>query len=235
MPYKNDSGVLYEQLVNKLERQITEGTLKKGDKLPSENTLAKENNISRVTVRQALKLLTEMGLIETRKGIGSFVVESNPEAVDAKVQDFMQRFQDNFNQAMRVKIMIEPSIVASVALNATEEQIAKLEDIWSQVSPTTGKKHYNELCIQFHLSLIEIADNPLLLEFYEKLEDMEHMYLRDLLLPTDKSKAMRLADIEQHSRILKAIKEHKPDLAYLYCKEHLEFFFNFYSDLQKEA
>lgn len=235
MAFKSNSDILYEQLVNKIENQITQGILKEGDRLPSENNLAKENGISRVTVRQALKLLNEMGLVKTRKGIGSFVLESNPETVKAKVEDFIQHFQDNFNQAMQVKIMIEPAIMAYVAQIASCEQVKKLENIWSEVSLTTSKKIYNELCIQFHLALIEIADNPLLSEFYCKLEEMEHMYLHELLLPSDSSKAMRSADLEQHGRIIKAIKEHKPDLAYLYCKEHLEFFFNFYTNLQKDT
>ena len=54
MIYRKESGALYEQLVGKLEQQIADGTLRQGDKLPSENMLAKENSISRVTVRQAL-------------------------------------------------------------------------------------------------------------------------------------------------------------------------------------
>ena len=232
MIYNENSNVLYEQLVNKLEKQIADGTLKGGDKLPSENTLAKENNISRVTVRQALKLLTEIGLIETKKGIGSFVVDSDLQNASDKVSEFMKRFEDNFNQAMQIKILIEPSIAAHVALHGNPQQIKKMEDLWSQMTVSMGKKQYNELCIEFHLALIAAVGNPILLDFYRKLEDMEQMYLRDLLLPRELSRTMRIADIEQHGNILRAIKDQSPDLAYLHCKEHLKYFHQSYSEVK---
>lgn len=234
MIYKENSGILYEQLVNKLEQQIAAGVFKKGDKLPSENTLAKENNISRVTVRQALKLLSEMGLIETKKGIGSFViVNSDPQKINEQVNKFLQNFEDNFHQAMQVKILIEPDITKYVAQIATDQDILKLESLWQQMNDVTSKKTYNELCNKFHLALIEIAKNPLLLNFYKMLEEMEQMYLRDSLLPNYKSKNLRLEDIKQHGKILNAIKEHRPQMAYLYSLEHLEYFYNYYEDLRK--
>lgn len=235
MAYREDSGILYEQLVNKLERQIAAGVLRQGDKLPSENTLAQENNVSRVTVRQALKLLAEMGLIETRKGIGSFViVDSDPKQVNKKVNDFLRRFEDNFHQAMQAKILIEPSIAKYAAEKASENAVAKMESLLEQMKSASGRKRYNELCITFHLALIETAENPLLLDFYRKLEEMEQMYLRDLLLPHDKSRQLRIQDIEQHGKILRAVKERRSDMAYLYCLEHLEYFYNYYKDSQKK-
>ena len=232
MVYGNDKGALYEQLVSKLEGQIISGELQSGDKLPSENTLAKENNVSRVTVRQALKLLSEMGLIETRKGIGSFVTESDPYLVEGKVKDFMERFRGNFYQAMQVKIIIEPSIAAYAAENCEKADIRKLEELWRLMADAKGNKQYNQLCVEFHLALIGMTKNSLLLEFYRHLEDMERMYLRDLLLPADLHKELRRADIEQHGKILQAIREGRPDMAYLYCKEHLEYVYEHYSEAE---
>ena len=72
--FQKNGTALYEQLVNKIEQEISSGKLAPGDRLPSENTLAEDNGISRVTVRQALKLLSEMGLIETQKGIGTISI-----------------------------------------------------------------------------------------------------------------------------------------------------------------
>lgn len=228
MVFKNENRALYEQLVSKLEEQIISGELQSGDKLPSENTLAKENNVSRVTVRQALKLLAEMGLIETKKGIGSFVTESDPYLVEGKVRDFMKRFRENFRQAMQVKIIIEPSITAYAAANGEETDIRRLEEYWRLMADAKGNKQYNRLCVGFHLALIGMVNNPVLLELYHHLEEMERMYLRDVLMPTELAKELRRADIEQHGKILQAIRERRPEMAYLYCKEHLEYVFEHY-------
>ena len=236
MIYKSDSGILYEQLVNKIESQIADGILQQGDKLPSENALAKENNISRVTVRQALKLLSEMGLIETRKGIGSFVaVSADPNGISAKVNSFLQKFEDNFKQAIQIKILIEPAIAKNAAQKADPKDVERMAEIWQEMSTANTKKHYNKLCILFHLALVATAKNPLLSEIYQKLEQMEHMYLRDLLLPAEKSKKLRIVDIEQHGKILHAIQDHNAELAYLYCFEHLQYFYNYYEDLQNSS
>lgn len=231
---RKESGALYEQLVGKLEQQIADGTLRQGDKLPSENMLAKENSISRVTVRQALKLLSEMGLIETKKGIGSFVaVASDPNDVQNKVSSFLQRFEDNFKQAIQIKILIEPTIAKNAAKKPNSREIAQMADYWQCMHHAKSKKQYNELCVAFHLALVETAQNPLLLQFYQKLEKLEEMYLHDLLLPSDKSKKLRQTDIDQHGKILQAVRQGNSEMAYLYTLEHLQYFYNYYTNLQR--
>lgn len=231
--YQQDSGPLYRRLVSKVEEQIARGELRQGDKLPSENALAAANGVSRVTVRQALKLLTEMGLIETKKGIGSFVlVDTNAERVDEKVDAFLQRFRREFQQAMQIKLLIEPSIARRAAETADEEALETLTASWRQMDSAPDKKGYNAAAVAFHLGLVALMNNEVLLDFYRKLEKMEQMYLRDSLLPRKKSRYLRQKDVEQHGKILQAIRRKNPEMAYLYTLEHLEFFYQVYQDPQ---
>lgn len=64
---------LYEQVVEQIREQIAKGVYQKGDMLPSEKELIAMTGVSRITVREALKTLAEVGMIETKKGKGSFV------------------------------------------------------------------------------------------------------------------------------------------------------------------
>ena len=65
---------LYEQVVEQIKEMIAQGIYQKGDMLPSEKELMQMTGVSRITVREALKTLAEVGIIETRKGKGSFVL-----------------------------------------------------------------------------------------------------------------------------------------------------------------
>ena len=63
--------ILYEQVARMILNSIADGIYRKGDMLPSEKDLIEMTGVSRITVREALKKLAEMGIIETRKGKGS--------------------------------------------------------------------------------------------------------------------------------------------------------------------
>ena len=70
---KNNPIPLYYQLVERLKEQIQLGDLKPGDQLPSERELSDQHGISRMTVRQAIAYLVQQGLLEVKRGIGTFV------------------------------------------------------------------------------------------------------------------------------------------------------------------
>lgn len=79
-----DRPKLYEQVVEQIKNMIVQGIYKKGDLLPSEKELIEMTGVSRITVREALRLLNEAGVIETHKGKGSFVVVDGSELESGK-------------------------------------------------------------------------------------------------------------------------------------------------------
>lgn len=66
---------LYEQLVEQIKSMIAQGVYQKGSLLPSEKELMESTGVSRITVREALRILSQAGVIETRRGKGSYVLE----------------------------------------------------------------------------------------------------------------------------------------------------------------
>ena len=70
-PIKNTK--VYEQVIDQIKNMIDEGNLKKGDKLPSERSLVEQLKISRASIREALRALEVIGLIECRQGEGSYI------------------------------------------------------------------------------------------------------------------------------------------------------------------
>ena len=96
--YRVKTGVkLYTQVLEQVKSMIAQGVHKKGDLLPSEKELIEMMGVSRITVRKALQILSEAGVIETRKGKGSFVAPQNRELLR---EAQLRRVEDILTQAV---------------------------------------------------------------------------------------------------------------------------------------
>src|SRR5665647_3539080 len=91
-PIKNTK--VYEQVIDQIKDMIDKGTLKKGDKLPSERNLVLQLEVSRASIREALRALEVIGLIECRQGEGNYIKSS---------------FQDNLFEPLSIMFMLEGS------------------------------------------------------------------------------------------------------------------------------
>ena len=98
--YRVKTGVkLYTQVLEQVKSMIAQGVYKKGDLLPSEKEIIEMMGVSRITVRKALKILSEAGVIETRKGKGSFVAVDASELAPASMD--LKKYCESFVQATR--------------------------------------------------------------------------------------------------------------------------------------
>ena len=64
---------VYEQVIEQIQKNIMDGTFKKGDKLPSERELSEKMAVSRTSIREALRVLETMGVVESKQGEGNFI------------------------------------------------------------------------------------------------------------------------------------------------------------------
>ena len=123
---KINKSSMSDQIYNIIAENISKGTWKAGDKLPSESELAESFGVNRLTVRGALQKLNAMGVIETRTGSGSFVVDFNFEDYIRAASAFYinsNLMQDLINFRMTIEI----ECVHLAAKNGTEEELKELE------------------------------------------------------------------------------------------------------------
>ncbi|MFH0957135.1 MAG: GntR family transcriptional regulator, partial [Pseudomonadota bacterium] len=83
-------GRLYEQIVDRIENRILNGELEPGDKLPPEHELAKQFGVSRTAIREAMKALSQKGLIVVQPGRGTFVIDSTSSAMRNSIDLFVK-------------------------------------------------------------------------------------------------------------------------------------------------
>lgn len=210
---------LYEQVMDQIRDGIVQGIYKKGDLLPSEKELMQMTGVSRITVREALRVLAEVGVIETRQGKGSFVLVDRealtPDLVTAEKQ---AEYARRFLATDEARLLLEPELARQAAKNATAEDLAQMEKLLHHKhGRTMGENAFDE----FHLAVARAAGNPLLTEFLEHLMELEYQGRTafSLTLPEDQKRTSDILN-DQHRKIFEAIRDGDGEFAYFYMKEH---------------
>jgi len=216
---------LYEQVVDQITAQILNGNFKKGSMLPSETELIKMTGVSRITVREALKVLLDVGIITTKKGKGSFVLVDTDELIGSETdRNKRLEYKNIFLESSRARALIEPAAAAYFARTATREQIENLE----HASNSAKTSKYDEYMDQFHMIIMQAFNNKLLMNFFESLIKLEQGR-PNINLVTPEHQINIAADLmQQHQKILEAIKEHNPEFAFFYMKEHCMYLISVY-------
>ena len=226
-----DTTPLYEQVVEQIKSMIVQGIYKKGDMLPSEKELIQMTGVSRITVREALRMLAEVGMIETRKGKGSFVLVDQENLVSSEAdKEQKQEYQTFFINSSKARLVLEPGIAREAAINADEDDIAAIE---KTLEVRKGGRSLESS--GFHYAVARAAKNPLLLEFMNSLleteEQAELRFQAVLRLATPEHQKRTSAElVNQHRKILEAIRNHDPEFAYFYMMEHTRYLLHSYEE-----
>lgn len=211
-PARKRSHTLAHDLVAELTQSILLGQIKPGQKLPAENAIVREHGVSRTVVREAISKLQASGLVETRHGIGTFVLERLPE----------QGLRLNVDTALSVRSILElrmgleTQAAALAAKRRSPEQLMQMRQALDDYQRLLAN---NDSCVEedkrFHLLIAEATGNTCFTEI------MQH--LGSSMIPrtrvnaaerggVDLAKLGQLANLE-HEAILNAIKKQDPDAA----------------------
>ena len=153
---------LAEHAVDQIERLIIEGRLVPGQKLPSERDLGAKLGVSRPTLREAIRALTIMGILESRQGDGTYVLDAEAGFLlrPAKV---LLASEGGLDWLSEVRGMLEGGAAAFAATRATAPEIAEVEE-WLSAYPT-GEMSTDEIRardVRLHSLIVTATHNPLL-------------------------------------------------------------------------
>jgi GntR family transcriptional repressor for pyruvate dehydrogenase complex len=167
-------GRLYEQIVDRIENRILEGELEPGDKLPPEHELAKQFGVSRTAIREAMKALSQKGLIVVQPGRGTFVIDSTSSAMRNSIDLFVKIGSiDGIVDLVEVREIMEPEIAAMAANRATQDQIADmLEAVEAMDKAMNNPEAFVEADLDFHLALAKATHNTLIPILIDALVDL---------------------------------------------------------------
>ena len=207
-----------EQVFTQLKELLVQGEWKPGEKLPSENELAAQFGVSRITVRQALQKLGALGLVETRLGEGSFVKQL--EAADAVTPliPAIVLSRDTLPQVMEFREMLEIQSAALAARRGTPQQLERLESILEAMQRCIGDpQRFGMLDVEFHLQIGRMTCNDLVIRTQSILRETLQQAMNDVVQLTGYQPGLYY-----HGKLIEAFRSRDEAMAMQWMREHLE-------------
>lgn len=208
-PIRGDKRTVYEQIVHVIRSYIVKGDLKPGDKLPSERELAATLNVSRASVREAVKMLSAEGFVEVKHGQGIFISnKENPDTIIHKLDNFSmdEKAVKDFFEVRRV---LELQAVEWVIKRASDDNLKNLEDLIKDTKQGLSQKDKGVLLslaehdTKFHEFLAEYTGNHVLLRSMHSLLDI----LSEVRLKCLQIEGRPIKSLDEHEEILEALIE----------------------------
>jgi GntR family transcriptional regulator, transcriptional repressor for pyruvate dehydrogenase complex len=227
----------YMQIVNQVRAGIDDGTLKPGQKFPTEMEMTRMFGASRASVREAVSALEILGLIESRGGKGKYI-KVRSEGLQSEIdEDLLTRFfkDDSAYELFEARVEIEPELCALAAERARPEDkerlaalLEKMEEIQRQVeanpdSITEKVEEYLDADRQFHLAIGASGHNQVLYRFVAGVHfaiNSVHWKLLRKKVVIDHLSMSRLND--DHRAVLSAVRDANPRVAREVMERHLK-------------
>jgi len=213
---------LAEQVVNFINQQISSKVLKAGDKLPTESTLMAQLGVSRTVIREAISRLQAMSVIETRHGIGSFVLEPPREPLGLDVSPASTL--NDLLSVLELRISLETECAGLAAQRASERDLAQIRaalDTISEQMRAGGESAAADL--QFHVSIARATGNryfvDVLTQMGTALIPRHRIDSADIAHADPKAYAELVT--REHESIFDAIARHDPEGARAAMRMHL--------------
>ena len=130
---------IYENIVNSIRGLIETGELKKGERLPSERKLSDQFGVSRTAVREAIKSLNEIGVLDVQVGRGTFVSKDASTKLIDKMGLLMMMESVNTSDLHEVRQVLEIPIIRLAALNRKQKNIENLEKLLEEMKKNIDK------------------------------------------------------------------------------------------------
>jgi len=193
---------VFTKVAGQLQAHIL-NKLKPGDMLPSERELVRTFGVSRTSIRDALRSLEAIGLLEPRQGIGTVVREFAAEAVLTPVAGALMQKRKAIDELMDVRVIIEPALARRAALHASAEQIAELQTILDrQEEKVRLGEPATEEDSDFHYTIALAANNGVMLKLVHVLMDL----LREMRERSLQAGGRQIKSLAAHRKILAAVK-----------------------------
>lgn len=209
---------LSEEISNRLLEQIKLGYLKPGERLPSERELCEVFDASRTTIREAIKGLTSMGVIQKKRD-GNHVCENLSNIIAKPFDILLSTAQFNISEIVEARLSIECQMVRLSAMRATQHQLEKMEECLEK--KVTNEALLMKKSIRFHNLIAESTGNRVLKEMYLVI----YRILSEKQESEDSLRKVHDSQL-QHRKIYDAISAHDPELAEAAMREHLSTLMN---------
>ncbi|HYE81101.1 MAG TPA: FadR/GntR family transcriptional regulator [Clostridia bacterium] len=231
-PIKNKR--VYEQVIEQIQDMVLKGKLNKGDRLVSERELAEQLQVSRTSVREAIRSLEIIGLVESRQGEGNFI-SGNVE--DGFFQPLSVLFALNHGKSadiLELRKILEVETASLAAARIKEGQKLEIQELMQKLKDSDTEEESAEYDKQLHFKIAEVTENYLIISLLHGVSSILDNFIhsaRKLILRNKESRSLL---IEQHQKICDSlIAGNSPD-AGKHMREHLDYINSVIKEMERE-
>lgn len=213
---------LSQQIIAQICQLIRQGALKSGDRLPPERELSEQLEVSRASLREALRALEIAGIVEARHGGGTYVRDFSELEVISPLALVLEASGDIVGDLWETRVIFEPSIAALAALRATAVDIKGLAAIVERQAGEFDGPEGNDLAVsldrEFHTTIARASGNEVALRVLHLVNQLLHEGQRHFITSAERrGRAYRC-----HRDILRAIQDRDPHVARTAMLRHLQ-------------
>lgn len=208
-----------EEIAKQIMDLISRGELKPGDHLPSERELCKDFGASRSSLREALRCLSIVGVLNARVGEGTSVAEDGEKFLRKIIEWRLITEKHDIENLLEVRMSLEGVSAANTARRATTEQIEKLRKLINKMQGVLDdEKSFAALDLEFHVAIANASGNTLVSDLIELVRSQLVKALHKVLVVPH---ALPLT-YKEHRAIFEAIERHDPNAAREAMQAHLK-------------
>jgi GntR family transcriptional regulator, transcriptional repressor for pyruvate dehydrogenase complex len=211
---KNIGEISYHPLTDRVMRRIQEAILRgevlPGEFLPSQHDLAGQFGVGLSTIREAVKGLSLIGLVDAHAGRGTKVLPDALKILNNSVSMKASLGSVEIEQVLEARQVLEGALTRLAAQRATQEDIKDIEAAYQEMRDSTANnENFVGSDMRFHLALARASKNDVLMQTYYLIHSLVEQIVRQAdEIPFGVERAMK-----NHAQILAGIKNHDPDLA----------------------
>jgi GntR family transcriptional regulator, transcriptional repressor for pyruvate dehydrogenase complex len=215
-------GRISETIVGQVRQLMRQGQLRPGDRLPAERDLCEQFGVSRVTVREALRMLESSGLVEIRVGArgGAFVTAPTSDHIGDGLADMLSLSVISAADVTEVRMILEVGIVPLLVERATEEDLDDLERICQAARDALRSGDYTmDMSAEFHVRIARATHNHALALLVESFRG-------PILMSLEEAKAtapeMGILGTQEHEQFVAAVRKRDARQATRIMRDHLD-------------
>lgn len=212
---------LSEQVLTSIVNYVQANGLQIGDKLPTESEFSELFQVSRTSVREAMKALGMNGAVKSIPGKGTFIRQPMLHYILNGSENLVFQARVSISQIMEVRLAVE-LLAADLAIErATEEDLAQVSEAMEQLRQAVmSRKPWAVQGARFHVCIAQSAKNPLVVKLVESYSDAVGHY-RDALVGANSESEME-RHVQEHEAILDALRAHDKKAMHAAIRMHLK-------------
>lgn len=223
MAYKTiQTKKIYEEVTDSLLSMLRNGEFKPGDKLDSVEQMAKNFNVGRSAIREALSGLRALGVVEMRQGEGTYITQFDASKFSMPVEAALLMKREDIKELSEVRKILEVGAAGSAAVNYLTQDLQAVENALEMMEEAECHGELGEKAdLEFHLAIANATHNRMLINLMSSVSDLMVESMRETRYLLLYSENRMTSLLEEHQLIYRAIKERNPEKAQSYMLNHL--------------